>query len=67
MSASKFDLLRGINSTLASESFPFIPVLDWPGGILSDSPAKRLSHGAGGRVPLMIGTVLDEGLFNPST
>ena len=67
MSASKSDLLAGINSTLASGSFPFIPVLDGPGGILSDSPAKRLSHRTGGRVPFMIGTVLDEGPFNPST
>jgi len=40
---------------------PFLPVLDGPGGILSDYPAKRLSRGAGGRVPLLIGTVLDEG------
>jgi hypothetical protein len=66
MSASKSDLIAGINATLAEGSFPFFPVLDGPGGILSDSPAKRLLHGTGGRVPLMIGTVLDEGLFNPS-
>ena len=38
-------------------------VLDGPGGIVSDYPAKRLSSGSGGQVPLMIGTVLDEGLF----
>ena len=66
MSASKSDLIAGINATLADGSFPFFPVLDGPGGILSDSPAKRLSHGTGARVPFMIGTVLDEGPFNPS-
>src|SRR5260221_698021 len=41
----------------------FHPVLDGPGGIVSDYPAKRLSREAGGQVPLMIGTALDEGLF----
>jgi len=51
-----------MNASLAIELYPFRPVLDGPGGILNDSPAKRLSRGAGGRVPLMIGTVLDEGL-----
>jgi hypothetical protein len=48
---------------LAIQSFPFGPVLDGPGGILRDYPAKRLSHGAGGQVPLLIGMNLDEGLF----
>jgi carboxylesterase type B len=61
-SASESDLLAAINASLAIELYPFHPVLDGPGGIVSDSPAKRLSQGAGGRVPLMIGTVLDEGL-----
>ena len=50
---------------MALEPFPFHPVLDGPGGIVSDYPAKRLSRGAGGRVALMIGTNLEEleGLF----
>jgi hypothetical protein len=48
---------------MALELFPFRPVLDGPKGILSDLPAKRLSRGAGGRVPFIAGTVLDEGLF----
>ena len=61
-SASESDLLAAMNASLAINSYPFRPVLDGPGGILNDSPAKRLSRGAGGRVPLMIGTVLDEGL-----
>ena len=67
MSASKSDLVTGINATLAGGLYSLVPVLDGPEGILSDSPAKRLSHGTGGRVPFMIGTLLDEGPFNPST
>ena len=62
-SASSSDLLAAIGAGLALELYPFQPVLDGPGGIVSDYPAKRLSRGAGGRVPLMIGTNLDEGLF----
>jgi carboxylesterase type B len=62
-SASSSDLLAGISAGLALEEFPFQPVLDGPGGIVSDYPAKRLSRGAGGQVPLMIGTNLDEGPF----
>jgi len=61
MSASESDILGALNASLAIEIFPFIPVLDGPGGIVSDYPAKRLSGGAGGRVPLMAGTNLDEG------
>jgi acetylcholinesterase len=63
MSASASDLLVGINAGLAIEPWPFRAVLDGPEGIMSDLPARRLSHGAGGRVPFMAGTVLDEGPF----
>jgi len=63
MSASESEVLAALNTSLAIEQLPFRAVLDGPGGILSDYPAKRLSRGAGGRVPLMLGTVLDEGLF----
>jgi len=63
MTASADDLLIGMVAGLANEPFPFRPVLDGPGGIMSDLPARRLSRGAGGRVPFMAGTVLDEGLF----
>ena len=63
MSASSPDLVAGINAGLALELYPFRPVLDGPGGIISDYPAKRLLCGAGGQVPFMIGTNLDEGLF----
>jgi len=63
VSANSSDFPAALNASLAIEPFPFRPVLDGPGGILSDYPAKRLSRGAGGRVPLLIGTNLDEGLF----
>ena len=63
MSANESDILPAINASFATEPYPFLPVLDGPGGILSDYPAKRLSRGAGGQVPLIIGTNLDEGLF----
>jgi len=65
MSASESDILAAMNASLAIEPFPFYPVLDGPGGILSDYPAMRLSRGAGGDVPLMAGTNLDEGWFLP--
>ncbi|KAF8505634.1 extracellular triacylglycerol lipase precursor [Russula emetica] len=66
ISADSSDLRAGLNAAFAIETFPFRPVLDGPEGILNDHPAKRLSHGAGGRVPLMAGTVLDEGtMFLP--
>ena len=47
---------------MAIEPFAFHPVFDGSEGIISDYPAKRLSRGAGGRVPFIAGTVLDEGL-----
>lgn len=58
---SESDLQAASNATLANFEVPFLPSIDGPGGILSDYPAKRLSRGAGGQVPLMMGTVLDEG------
>ena len=65
-SVSEPDLLAAINATLAIYPGPFLPVIDGPGGILRDSPAKRLLRGAGGRVPLMLGTVKDEGQSPPT-
>ena len=47
---------------MAIELFPFRPVLDGNDGIISGQPMKRLSRGAGKRVPFIAGTVLDEGL-----
>ncbi len=52
---------------MAIELFPFRPVLDGPEGVLSDLPSRRLLRGAGGRVPFMAGTVLDEGPFFSSS
>jgi acetylcholinesterase len=63
LATSPSDLLVGEIAGLALELFPFRPVLDGPEGIISDLPAKRLSRGAGGQVPFIAGTVLDEGLF----
>ena len=63
ISADSSDLRASLDAAFAIELFPFRPVLDGPEGILSDLPARRLSHGAGGRVPFMAGTTLDEGLF----
>jgi len=66
ISANSSELPAGLFASVAIKTFPFHPVLDGPGGIVSDYPAKRLSCGAGGRVPLLIGTNLDEGtLFTP--
>ena len=67
ISADSSDLRSSLVAAFAIESFPFRPVLDGPEGILSDLPARRLSHGAGGRVPFMAGTTLDEGLFLSSS
>ena len=63
MSASSSDIVAAINAGFGIVLNPFHPVLDGPGGIVSDYPAKRLSSGSGGPVSLMIDTVLDEGLF----
>jgi acetylcholinesterase len=63
MSANSSDLRAAMNAAMATELFPFRPILDGPQGILRNSPAKRLSRGAGKQVPFMAGTVLDEGLF----
>ena len=65
MSASSSELHTGMDAAMAIELFPLRPVLDGPEGILRDSPARRLSRGAGGKVPFMAGTDLDEGLFLP--
>ena len=65
LSARESDILAALNASLVIEPFPFLPVFDGPGGIISDYPAKRLSRRAGGRVPVMAGTNLDEGLFHP--
>ncbi|KAI9512213.1 extracellular triacylglycerol lipase precursor [Russula earlei] len=62
MSANSTDLRTAMNAAMALELFPFRPVLDGLDGILSDHPARRLSYGAGGQIPFMTGTTLDEGV-----
>lgn len=63
MPVSSSDILTAMTAGLAIELFPFRPVLDGPEGLMNDYPSKRLSRGAGGRVPFMAGSVLDEGPF----
>jgi acetylcholinesterase len=63
ISADSSDLRASLNASMAVDPYAFRPALDGPGGIISDLPAKRLSHETGGRVPFIAGTVLDEGLF----
>ena len=63
ISADSSDLRASLGAAMAIDQFAFRPVLDGPKGILSDFPARRLLHGAGGRVPFIAGAVLDEGLF----
>jgi carboxylesterase type B len=60
-SVSEANLFAAINASFASYSIAFVPNFDGPGGIVSDYPTKRLLRGAGKQVPLVIGTVLDEG------
>ena len=67
VSVSSSDILASLNASMAIEQFAFRPVFDGSEGIISDFPARRLSHGAGGRVPFMAGTNLDEGLFLSSS
>jgi acetylcholinesterase len=61
ISTDPSDLRAGLKAALAIERFSFRPALDGPEGIISDSLARRLLDGAGGRVPFMAGAVLDEG------
>ena len=67
ISADSSDLKASLDPAFAIEPFPFRPTLDGPEGILSDLPSRRLPHGAGGRVPFISGTNLDEGLFLSSS
>ncbi|KAJ6469165.1 esterase 1, partial [Mycena vitilis] len=63
LAASADDILAGVEagvSALVGE-FPFLPVLDGPAGIVPTLPSVRLSSGAGGKVPFISGSVLDDG------
>ncbi|KAI0052988.1 esterase 1 [Auriscalpium vulgare] len=68
LSANTTELFAGINAGIGVNQFPFPPVLDGAGGIVSELPSSTLSNGAGARVPFITGTVLDEGtLFVPTS
>ena len=63
-SLNSFDIQAGLNASMALEPYAFRPVFDGSNGIISDYPARRLSRGAGGQIPFIAGTCLDEGLFS---
>jgi acetylcholinesterase len=67
IAADSSDLRASLKASMAIDPIAFRPVLDGPGGIISDLPARRLSKGTGGQVPFIAGTVLDEGLFLSSS
>jgi hypothetical protein len=62
MTASANEILAGSRAGFALNPYPFRPVIDGQGGMVSDYPEKRLARGAGGLVPFVAGTVLDEGM-----
>ncbi|KAH8111494.1 esterase 1 [Phellopilus nigrolimitatus] len=54
--------------SLIQEEFPFLPVIDGPGGIIPDLPSKLFPNGEFAHIPFIAGTNLDEGtLFIPPT
>ena len=67
IAADSSDLRAGLKASTAIDPIAFRPVLDGPGNIISDLPARRLSKGTGEGVPYIAGTVLDEGLFLSSS
>ena len=62
-SASSETILNAGNTALSSiqEQFPFCPVIDGAGGIIPDIPSKLFAAGHFKKLPIMTGTVLDEG------
>ncbi|KAK7007697.1 carboxylic ester hydrolase [Favolaschia claudopus] len=68
--ATTSELLSGFASSLAetTHEFPFVPVIDGPGGLIPDLPSVLLKRGQFARLPFIAGTNLDEGtLFAPMT
>lgn len=74
-SGSTFDCLRnattaeifsGLSTALAeaTESFPWDPVIDGPGGLIPDLPSVLFGRGQFARLPFIAGTNLDEGASN---
>jgi len=61
--ATSASILRGIEVAIQppGETFPFIPALDGPGGLLPDRPSRIFAQGTFARLPFIAGTNLDEG------
>jgi hypothetical protein len=51
----------GIASGQIAEQFPWVPVLDGPGGLLPELPSILLEKGEFSNLPYISGTTLDEG------
>ncbi|KAK7042562.1 carboxylic ester hydrolase [Favolaschia claudopus] len=66
--ASVTELLSGFATALnaSSNEFPWVPVIDGPGGLIPDLPSVLFKRGQFARLPFIAGTNLDEGtLFTP--
>ena len=61
--ANLSSLLAAQNAAYSSiqEEFPFVPVIDGPGGVLPDYPSNLWASGSFSRIPFISGTNLDEG------
>ncbi|KAJ6586827.1 esterase 1 [Mycena vulgaris] len=53
----------GIASGLIPEQFPWVPVIDGPGGLLPEMPSVLLEKGKFSNLPCISGTTLDEATF----
>ncbi|KAK6996541.1 carboxylic ester hydrolase [Favolaschia claudopus] len=47
----------------SKEGYPFVPVLDGPGGLLPELPSGLIAKGKFARLPFITGANLDEGTF----
>ncbi|KAJ6622814.1 extracellular triacylglycerol lipase precursor [Mycena sp. CBHHK59/15] len=63
LAATSDEILAGETAGIAAMAgeFPFFPVLDGPQGIIPALPSQRLRSGAGGRIPFISGSVIDDG------
>ncbi|KAJ7130370.1 extracellular triacylglycerol lipase precursor [Mycena epipterygia] len=68
--ANTTEIFEGLSvaSAEATELFPWVPVIDGPGGLIPDLPSVLFKRGQFSRLPFITGTNLDEGtLFTPPT
>ncbi|KAF8212696.1 esterase 1 [Mycena galopus ATCC 62051] len=68
--ANTTEIFAGISAAMneTSAEFPWVPVIDGPGGLIPDLPSALLKCGQFARLPFIAGTNLDEGtLFTPRT